>query len=461
MKTYNSILETIGNTPLVRVNSLDTGLGTLYLKLENLNPGGSIKDRMGRAMIEQAELDGKIRPGDTLVEATAGNTGLALALIAAAKGYNLILVIPDKMSKEKIQHLKAMGAKVVITRSDVAKGHPEYYQDLAEHIASVTPRGFYVNQFSNPSNPKAHEETTGPEIYRQLNGAVDAVVVGIGSSGTLTGLTRYFKKVKPDVSMVIADPEGSVIREYWRKGEYGQAGSWLVEGIGEDFIPPLADFSLVKKAYSISDRESINMARNLLLKEGILAGSSSGTLLAAAIKYSRELTTPQNIVTFVCDSGNKYLNKMYNDSWLKINGLTHEYQHGNLSDIIARRQDDGEIVWIEPSDSLKTAIRKMSQNDLSQLPVVKNGIVVGMIDESQILNALANNYEADESVSLFMSAQVQRMSVDQSIEELTIVLKKGYIPLVFDGQRFVGLITRIDLINYLSLHGQQHHHISI
>jgi cystathionine beta-synthase len=452
MKAFDSVLDTIGNTPLVKLSGIDTGVSSLYVKVESLNPGGSIKDRMGLAMVEQAEKEGKIRPGDTLVEATAGNTGLALALVAAVKGYKLILVIPDKMSKEKILHLKAMGVKVVITRSDVGKGHPEYYQDLAQRIADETPGAFYIDQFNNPANPLAHELSTGPEIMAQLNGDVDAVVVGVGSSGTLTGLSRFFAKAKPDVSMIVADPAGSIISEYLRSGSYGEAGSWLVEGIGEDFVPPLADFSMVRGTYSITDAESFSAARELLLREGILAGSSSGTLLAAAIKYCREQVVAKNVVTFVCDSGNKYLNKMYSDSWLKVNGLSRRGSLGNLTDIVARRSDDGDIVWVAPSDTLKDAIRKMSQNDLSQLPVVKQGYVVGLIDESQVLAALANGYQTSEPVSLFMSARVERISLNSGIEELAKLLNGGVIPLVYDGPRFVGLITRIDLINYLSLY---------
>lgn len=317
----HSVLGLIGNTPMVQLHNLDTGLCNLYVKLESANPGGSIKDRIGLSMISEAERTGRIKAGAVLVEATAGNTGLGLALVAAAKGYKLILVIPDKMSREKIYHLRAMGAEVIITRSDVAKGHPEYYQDMAERIAKETHNAFYVNQFENEANPLAHETTTGPEIFRQLEGRVDAVVCGIGSSGTLTGLTRFFRKAKPDVEMIIADPKGSVISDYLTKGSFGEAGSWYVEGIGEDFIPPIADFSLTKKAFTITDEESFSIARQLLRSEGILAGSSSGTLVAAAIKYCREQPHPKNVVTFVCDSGSKYLSKMYNDDWLHDHGF--------------------------------------------------------------------------------------------------------------------------------------------
>ncbi|HXN15403.1 MAG TPA: cysteine synthase family protein, partial [Usitatibacter sp.] len=236
----NDLLALIGNTPLVEVTNFDTGLCRLFLKLENQNPGGSIKDRIGLSMIEAAERDGSLRPGGTLVEATAGNTGLGLALVAARKGYRLILVIPDKMSQEKVFHLKAFGAQVVMTRSDVGKGHPDYYQDRAERIAAQTPGAIYVNQFANPANPRAHETTTAPEIWSQMNHDLDAVVCAVGSAGTITGLTRFFREAAPQVAMVLADPKGSVVADYVKTGRVGVAGSWLVEGIGEDFIPPIA-----------------------------------------------------------------------------------------------------------------------------------------------------------------------------------------------------------------------------
>lgn len=323
----NNILNTIGNTPLVELKNQDTGICRLFVKLENQNPGGSIKDRIALSMIRDAEIKGKLKHGGTIVEATAGNTGIGLTLVAKLRGYNVILVIPDKMSIEKINLLKAMGAEVIITRSDVNKGHPEYYQDMAEKISLETPGSYYIDQFSNPANPLAHETTTGPEILRQMDGKIDAVVCGVGSSGTLTGLTHFFKKAKPDVGMIIADPEGSVIKDYVTYGSFGAAGSWKVEGIGEDFIPRNADFSLTRKAYSISDRESFSTARRILMTEGILVGSSSGTLIAAALKYCLEQEQPKNVVTFVCDSGNKYISKMYDDTWMLTQGFTLEQKN--------------------------------------------------------------------------------------------------------------------------------------
>src|ERR1700730_15524909 len=296
-----AILGLIGNAPLVEITRFDTGCCRLFVKLENQNPTGSIKDRMALAMVEAAERDGKLKPGGTIVEATAGNTGLGLALVAAAKGYQLILVIPDKMSQEKILHVRALGAKAVVTRSDVTKGHPEYYQDLAAKIAAGTPGAFYVNQFENPANPLAHETTTGPEIWEQMGHDVDAIVVGVGSSGTLTGLSRYFARVQPDCEIVLADPEGSILTGYIQEKQIGIAGSWLVEGIGEDFVPEIADLTRVKKAYSIPDKESFAAAREFLRQEGIFGGSSSGTLFAAALHYCREQSGAKRVVTFACD----------------------------------------------------------------------------------------------------------------------------------------------------------------
>jgi len=321
MAVYNNVLDLIGNTPMVQLQRLETGKSSLFLKLENQNPGGSIKDRTGLNMIVQAEKRGTIHKGQLIVEATAGNTGLGLALACRMKGYKLLLVIPDKMSTEKINHLKALGVEVVITRSDVGKGHPEYYQDLAARIAKER-GGYFINQFENPDNPDTHAHTTAPEIWEQMEHKVDAVVVGVGSSGTLTGLTKFFKKVSPQTEFILADPKGSVLADYINLHKLrNDAGSWFVEGIGEDFIPKIADFSLVRKAYEVTDEESFSAARLLLREEGILAGSSTGTLLSAALRYCREQTTPKRVVTIACDSGNKYLSKMFNDSWLNEKNL--------------------------------------------------------------------------------------------------------------------------------------------
>ncbi|HWQ38108.1 MAG TPA: pyridoxal-phosphate dependent enzyme [Burkholderiales bacterium] len=445
-----SVLDLIGNTPLLECRRLDTGACRLYLKLESHNPGGSIKDRIGLSMISAAERDGRLKPGGTLVEATAGNTGLGLALVASQKGYRLILVVPDKMSREKIFHLKAMGAEVILTRSDVGKGHPDYYQDMAERIARET-GALYVNQFGNPANPQAHETTTGPEIWRQMEHQVDAIVCGVGSGGTITGLTRYFAKVSPRTEMVLADPEGSVLADYVRTGKYGQAGSWVVEGIGEDFIPPIADLSRVKHAYSISDEESCNTARELLVKEGVLAGSSSGTLVAAALRYCREQKQAKRVVTFVCDSGNKYLSKVFNDYWMMDQGFVRRERYGDLRDLISRRHEERGVVTIAPEDKLMTAYARMKLYDVSQLPVLdEEGRVAGIIDEWDLLTAVQDDPDRfREPVSSAMSRRVETVDVSAPLAALTATFDKGHVAVVVHEGRFYGLITRIDVLNYL------------
>ena len=451
---YASVLDLIGETPVVELTKFDTGRCRLFIKLESQNPGGSIKDRIALSMIADAERYGRLTPGGTIVEATAGNTGLGLAQVGIPKGYTIVLVVPDKMSREKIQHLRALGAEVRMTRSDVGKGHPEYYQDMAEKIAADIPGAFYVNQFANPANPLAHETTTGPEIWKQLGEDVDAVVVGVGSGGTLTGIGRFFAKVSPKTEMVLADPVGSVLAPLIKTGKMEEAGSWTVEGIGEDFVPPNADLSLVKKAYSISDKQSMLAVRDLLSREGILAGSSSGTLLAAALRYCREQTEARRVVTFVCDSGNKYLSKVFDDFWLAEQGLSEQAQHGDLRDLVARSPREGGMLSVGPQDSLLTAYGRMRRGDVSQLPVIDNGRLVGIIDESDILSVVDGPYEGrwerfNAPIRNAMTRTLHTLQANQSLDALLPVFDRNEVAIVFDGDEFVGLITRIDLINHL------------
>jgi cystathionine beta-synthase len=444
-----NVLSLIGNTPMVRVGSTDTGPCELFLKLENQNPGGSIKDRIGLSMIEAAEKQGLLQPGSTLVEATAGNTGLGLALVAARKGYRLLLVIPDKMSQEKIFHLRAMGAEVRMTRSDVGKGHPEYYQDLAATLAKEA-GGHYINQFENPANPAAHENTTGPEIYRQMGGRVDAVVCGVGSGGTITGIGRFLQRVAPEAEMVLADPRGSVLDGYVRTGQLGTAGSWLVEGVGEDFLPPICDLSRVRSSYCIDDEESFLAARALLDKEGILGGSSTGLLLAAALRYCRAQTTPKRVVSFVCDSGNKYLSKMYNDFWMREQGFLRGAPRGDLRDVIGRSLEQNSVIVIAPDDRLLVAYSRMKLYDVSQLPVMDRDQIVGIVDEQDLLIALHDDAKAfQRPVRSIMSQKLTTVPVASSVESLFPIFERGLVVIVCDGPRFLGLITRIDVLNYL------------
>jgi cystathionine beta-synthase len=441
------LVELIGNTPLVRVRCFDTANSELWLKLESHNPGGSIKDRIGLSMITAAEQAGRLAPGGHIIEATAGNTGLGLALVSALRGYRLTLVVPDKMSQEKVTHLKALGAEVIWTRSDVGKGHPAYYQDMAQRIAGET-GAFYVNQFENAANPLAHERTTAPEIWEQTEHRLDAVVCGVGSGGTITGMSRYFAAIASDVEIVLADPKGSVLAGYVDTGTVGEAGSWLVEGIGEDFVPSICDLSRVRRAYTVDDSEAFATVRTLLAKEGILAGTSSGVLIAAAARYCRERSAPGKVVTFVCDSGAKYLSKAYRDEWLADQGLVPRERFGDLRDVVARRA--GQLVDVGPGDPLRIAYARMRLHDVSQMPVLERGALVGIVDESDLLvAALAGSAAFATPVRDVMTKNIETLPPSASIQDLVGVLDRGLVGVVVDKGALFGIVTRIDLVNYL------------
>jgi len=454
-----SVLDSIGNTPMHEVTNIETGKCRLFLKLESQNPGGSIKDRIGLSMIRAAEESGALKPGGTLVEATAGNTGLGLALVAAQRGYQMVIIVPDKMAQEKVFHLKALGTKVITTRSDVGKGHPEYYQDMAERLAAEN-GWYYVNQFENAANPRAHYETTGPEIAAQVHasgaGNVDAMICGVGSGGTITGLSHYFADTNEGTEMVLADPEGSILTHYINTGDVSDdVGSWLVEGIGEDFLPPIADFSHCKTAYTVSDADAFRAGRDLLKAEGILAGSSSGTLIEAALRYCRSQTEPKNVVTFVCDRGDKYLSKMYNDHWMADNGFIRPEPTGDLRDLIARKHDENQVITLKPDTTLAAAYRQMKLYEISQLPVMTDtGALVGLLDEEDLLMSV---YQADGSfdgqVADIMTTQLHTVGPDAKPDDIMPLLSQGMVVPVVEGDRFHGIITKIDMLNHMRLNG--------
>src|SRR5262245_25259979 len=449
MHVYENVLEMVGNTPMLKLSRFDLGKCELFLKLEFANPAGSIKDRIGVSMIEAAEKRGQLKPGDMIVEATAGNTGLGLALVAAQKGYRLTLVVPDKMSQEKIFALRAMGAEVVLTRSDVGKGHPEYYQDLGAAIAKQN-GAYFINQFANPDNPKAHERTTGPEIWEQMAGKLDAIVVGVGSSGTLAGLATYFERTAPHVEIVLADPQGSIVAEDIATGKLTEQGSWLVEGIGEDFIPPIANFALTKRAYSIPDAESFSVARELLQKEGILAGSSTGTLLAAALRYCREQKSPKRVVTLAADTGARYLSKLFNDFWMEDQGFIQREHFGDLRDLIGRTHGERATIKGGPNDVLSTAHNRLRNAGFSQLPVMDGDHLIGVVTEDDILRfAFGRPERFNEPVRHAMTSTFLRVDKEVSINNLVAMLEVRSSAAVMDGETFLGLITRADVLNYL------------
>jgi cystathionine beta-synthase len=450
---FGNVLEMIGNTPMLRIQRLDTGPCELFVKMESANPGNSIKDRIAVSMIEAAEADGRLTPGrgGHIFEATAGNTGIALALVAGQKGYQLTVVMPDKMSGEKISHLRAMGAEVVLTRSDVEKGHPEYYQDLAEAMAKKVPNSLYVNQFGNDANPKAHYETTGPEIWEQMDGRVDAFIAGVGSGGTMTGCGKFLRERNPKVELILADPAGSILAPLINCGERIKPGSWLVEGMGEDFVPDILDLKQITRGITVTDGESFHTARELLKKEGLLVGSSSGNLIAAALRYCRDQKAPKRVATFVCDHGAKYLSKMFNDFWMIDNGFIERTTFNDLRDLIARRHLDREDFTLKPGTPVAQAVKQMRLFDVSQMAVVdEHDKVIGIIDESDILIALTHN-DADlkRPVSDFMTTRLETVPPTASVNDLIPIFRNDRVAIVADQKHFYGLITKIDLINYL------------
>jgi cystathionine beta-synthase len=360
------------------------------------------------------------------------------------------------MAREKVLHAKAMGAQVVITRSDVGKGHPDYYQDLAEAITQRTPNAFYVNQFANAANPRAHATTTGPEIFRQMEGKIDAIVVGVGSGGTLTGIGRFMQRASPATAMILADPAGSILAPLVETGKMTEAGSWAVEGIGEDFVPPNADLSLVRKAYVVPDAESFATARELLLQEGVLAGSSSGTLLAAALRHCRAQSEPRRVVTLVCDSGAKYLSKVFNPAFIAQEGWTHPRRFGTVRDVVVGSTHEGTAIVVRPQDNLRTVFVRMRSADVSQLPVVDaDGRVLGLVDESDVLAALLTEGSSGKAfarpVQDVMVTRLETISADAPIADLLPLFRKDYVAIVMDGDAFLGLATRLDLINHFRI----------
>ena len=319
MAEVKTLIDLIGNTPIVQVKNMDTGPCNLFLKMEGMNPGSSIKDRVALNIIETAEREGKLKPGYTIIEASAGNTAMGLALIGKLKGYKAKVILLDKMNKNKILHLRAIGAEVIMTRSDVGPDHPEHYITMAKRIADETPNSFFASQFTNTTNPLAHELSTAPEIYKQLDGKVDAVVCGVGSGGTISGIGKFFHEHSPHTKIIVADPKGSIIKDSVEGNDITEiAGSgWLVEGIGEDFIPDTLSLEYIHKGYEIDNEEAFRTIRDVAMNEGLLGGSSCGTLIAAALKYCKEQTSEKNVVTFICDNGEKYLNTAYNEDWLR------------------------------------------------------------------------------------------------------------------------------------------------
>jgi cystathionine beta-synthase len=457
-RVFDSILGAIGNTPLVKLGRIARDLPVpLYAKLEFMNPGGSVKDRVGANIIEQAEKRGELKRGGTIVEATSGNTGVGLAIAAALKGYKTIFVMPDKMSNEKILLLRAYGAKVIITPTAVAPEDPRSYYEVAKKFARETPSAILANQYHNPDNPLTHEMTTGPEIWDQTEGGVTDVIIGMGTGGTISGVGRFLKSKNPDLKIVGVDIEGSILTEIWQSGgkipEGAYPKTYKVEGIGEDFLPSATDLSVVDWIERAGDRESFLWARQLVRQEGIFAGGSSGSALAGAIKYCRKLKADRLPVVIFPDSGSRYLSKFYDDKWMREFGfLTMEFGETTLGDLLRAKPDKALHVAIL-GDSIRKVVTLMHQNGISQVPVVgSGGELVGMLEEVDLLNHMLEKHDHshEEAIDSLVQNAGAVFPPDTTIEETMPSLTAGYALLVVENSRPVGILTKIDVLDYVA-----------
>ncbi len=452
MKFLVNILGDIGNTPLVKLNKLAPSDGpTILAKAEFLNPGGSVKDRMAIHIIEKAEKDGRLKPGATIVENTSGNTGAGVALIAAVKGYKAIFTMPDKMSNEKIDLLKAFGARVVITPTDVPADSPQSYYETAKRIAAETPNSFYLNQYHNPDNIEAHYLLTGPEIYDQTDGKITHLVAGMGTGGTISGVGRYLKEKNPEIKVIGVDPEGSVFYDYFKKRKLVKPHVYKVEGIGEDMLTGAMDFSVVDDIIRVTDQECFLTARDLARKEGMFAGGSSGGAVFAALKVARTAGRDDLIVVILPDSGGRYLSKLYNDSWMADNGFfPYETMPGHVAELVEGEHLKPVVIGAEKP--IKEAISLMKEYSISQIPVKDDGSIIGMVFEIDLLRALAARTEGlDDPVRDVAERQISRVDPEEPISRLAeIFTEKGQAALVMRDNRLLGVVTEIDLITYLA-----------
>jgi len=444
-REYENVLETIGKTPLIKLNKITGDVKSkIYVKVEYFNPGGSVKDRIGLAMIEAAEKEGALKPGGTIVEATAGNTGVGLALAAAIKGYRMIFVMPDKMSGDKIDLLKAYGAEVVITKTAVPPDSPESYNGVADRLAKEIPGAVRPNQFANPGNPQAHYLTTGPEIWEDSGGKVDVFVAGMGTAGTISGTGKFLKEKNQDIQVIGADPEGSIL-----SGDSPK--SWKVEGIGEDFVPKTFNRQVIDDMVRISDKESFNTARKLAREEGLLVGGSSGTAVAAALKYAQRLDEPKYIVALLPDTGRNYLTKIYSDQWMRDNGFLEEKEvrEARIKEVLLQKKEMPRIISITPGDTLFEAIALMHRHNISQLPVIDKGEVVGSVNEDSVMKVLHDGADAaEEIISDVMGSPLPALDEETLISEAYRLLLSGNPGIIVKRKKVpVGIVTRTDLID--------------
>jgi cystathionine beta-synthase len=454
---YDNILQTIGRTPLVRLQSIGRDLPCqLLVKMETFNPGGSIKDRIGPPIIEDAERRGLLKPGGTIVEATSGNTGVGLAITAALKGYKCIFVMPDKMSQEKINLLRAYGARVVITPTAVEPDDPRSYYAVARRLVEETPNAILANQYYNPANPAAHYATTGPELWAQTAGQLTHLIVGMGTGGTISGCGRYLKEQNPAVQIVGVDPIGSILYELHRSGQVVQAETYKVEGIGEDFLPGTTDLSVVDTIVQVNDRESLLMTRRLVREEGIFVGGSCGAAVIGALKYARErqLGPEACVVIILPDSGSRYLSKVFNDDWMRENGFLESSWSELRAGDVKRAESADSVITVLPTDPIRDVVRLMKQHGISQLPVTEpHGSLVGLVTEVALLDHLLSGDSertADSTIAPLIDRDVPRITPDTSLEGVMGIFSQAGVAIIVDHDQVRGILTKIDLLDFLA-----------
>jgi cystathionine beta-synthase len=462
VQIHNTIIETIGDTPLVRLNHVTGGIeAQVVVKVEFFNPGGSIKDRIGIQIVEDAEKEGRLKPGGTIVEATSGNTGVGLAIAAALRGYKCVFVLADKQSQEKIQVLRAFGARVIVTPTDVEPEDPRSYYSVARRVVEETPNAILANQYHNPSNPRTHYLTTGPEIWEQTDGKVDVVVMGVGTGGTITGVSRYLKEKNPDIKIVGVDPMGSILYKHWKTGETDGAYSYLTEGIGEDFVPTSYDASSVDDYVQVTDKESFLMLRRLVREEGIFAGVSCGSAVAGALKYVRreQLGPDKLVVVILPDSGTRYLSKAFNDDWMRENGLLDPIWIGASVETLLDQRPPQKVILATCDEAISSVVQKMREHNVSQLPVIDDeSTLVGIVQEVDLLNYMlqngaTNNAEIGLEDAGVVSKDIATVNMNTALESLMTIFNTQPVVVVVDNDRVQNIITKIDLIDFLAKSG--------
>jgi cystathionine beta-synthase len=450
---HKDILDVIGNTPLVRLNRIAQGVRpTMLAKLEYLNPGGSVKDRIGIAMLEAAEKAGRIKPGGTIIEGTSGNTGMGLALAAAIKGYRCIFTMPDKMSQEKIDALRALGAEVIVTPTEVEHDDPRSYHSVAQRLSREIPNSIYPNQYENPANTDAHYKTTGPEIWEQTQGKVTHIVIGVGTGGTITGVARFLKEKNPNIRVIGADPVGSIFAEMFRTGRKPPVQPYKTEGIGQTELPGNVDFSVIDELYAVPDKNAFLLTRQLARSEGIFAGGSAGSALFAAFKAAEKLTENDVMVIIIPDSGTRYLSKIYNENWMRENQFLEPRITVTAGQVVHDKQRRAEqLVFVPLGITIEQAVNLMREHNISQVPIIEADEVVGSISETRILDILVSDPLAKlKPVAEYMEKPFPVITEDASVEEIAHNIDHQTPAILVKRDTSFDIITKSDLIFFLT-----------